>query len=96
MRVLGSESFATVLAAEVPPLPVNIEVQRRLARRDLHTAHWVDRHGRRGLARSARWRAVPLGDDLREDRQRDLLGRAPADGQPRRAVELGAELLGQV
>ena len=34
---------------------------------------------------------MALGDDLREDRQRDLRGRARTDGEPGRTVELRAD-----
>ena len=79
-------------------LAVDVEVQRLVADGDLHPADRVDGDGRRLHARRGRTRrsGVAPGHDLGQDGDGDLARRAGADVQAGGAVELGAELVGDV
>src|SRR5690349_2430742 len=79
---IGQEFGAAAGAAEIPGRAARLRRVARAGDGDAHAANRVPRLGRglrpRFLARRLRAGAATL-DDLRHDRERDLLGRARAD-----------------
>ena len=84
--MLQREGVLAAVAAEVERLALVLERGRARHDRDRHPAHRIDR-GRRRLLRRA-----PHCDDLRQDRERDLLRRARADVEPGRRVDAVEQL----